>query len=128
MLILGRNSKGSYLLRKLRLCYCIFIQNLVHASLCSSIFLLIIGPVRGLSQIIFPTVSVIMTLRGGGGGWESEGVTLTNQAFFFSQEEGWPLPEKTLEGDHRCCKKALHPKHYAEVLATEGNSWRSSSR
>ena len=28
---------------------------------------------RGLSQIIFPTVSVIMTLRGGGG---SEGVTL----------------------------------------------------
>ena len=23
---------------------------------------------RGLSQIIFPTVSVIMTLRGGGGG------------------------------------------------------------
>ena len=29
--------------------------------------------VRGLSQIIFPTVSVIMTLRGGGG---SEGVTL----------------------------------------------------
>ena len=28
--------------------------------------------VRGLSQIIFPTVSVIMTLRGGG----SEGVTL----------------------------------------------------
>ena len=24
--------------------------------------------VRGLSQIIFPTVSVIMTLRGGGGG------------------------------------------------------------
>ena len=31
--------------------------------------------VRGLSQIIFPTVSVIMTLRGGGGGG-SEGVTL----------------------------------------------------
>ena len=30
--------------------------------------------IRGLSQIIFPTVSVIMTLRGGGGG--SEGVTL----------------------------------------------------
>ena len=30
------------------------------------------------------------------------------------------MPEKTLEGDHRCCKKALHPKHYAEVLATEG--------
>ena len=24
-------------------------------------------------------------------------MTLTNQAFFFSQEEGWPLPEKTLE-------------------------------
>ena len=47
---------------------------------------------------------------------------------FFSQEEGWPLPEKTLEGDHRCYKKALHPKHYVEVLATEGNSWRSSSR
>ena len=46
-------------------------------------------------------------------------MTLTNQAFFFSQEEGWPLPEKTLEEDHRCCKKALHPKHYAEVLATE---------
>ena len=42
-------------------------------------------------------------------------MTLTNQAFF-SQEEGWPLPEKTLEGDHRCCKKALHPKHYAEDL------------
>ena len=62
-----------------------------------------------------------MTLRGGGG-WESEGVTLTNQAFFFSQEEGWPLPEKTLEGDHRCCKKALHPKHYAEVLATDGEA------
>ena len=54
-----------------------------------------------------------MTLRGGGGGgWESEGVTLTNQAFLFT------LPEKTLEEDHRCCKKALHPKHYAEVLAT----------
>ena len=84
--------------------------------------------VRGLSQIIFPTVSVIMTLRGGGGVmWESEGVMLTNQVFF-SQEEGWPLPEKTLEGDHRCCKKSLHPKHYAEVLATEGNSWRSRSR
>ena len=82
--------------------------------------------VRGLSQIIFPTVSVIVTLRGGGG-WESEGVTLTNQTFF-SQEEGWLLPEKTLEEDHRCCKKNLHPKHYAEVLATEGNSWRSSSR
>ena len=46
---------------------------------------------------------------------------------FFSQEEGWPLPEKTLEGDHRCCKKALHPKHYAEVLATEGNSWRAAA-
>ena len=30
--------------------------------------------IRGLSQIIFLTVSVIMTLRGGGGG--SEGVTL----------------------------------------------------
>ena len=44
-------------------------------------------------------------------------MTLTNQTFF-SQEEGWPLPEKTLEEDHRCCKKALHPKHYAEVLAT----------
>ena len=73
-----------------------------------------------------PEVSVIMTLRGGGG-WESEGVMLTNQACFFSQEEGWPLPEKTLEEDHRCCKKALRPKHYAEVLATEGNSWRSSS-
>ena len=28
---------------------------------------------RGLSQIVFPTVSVILTLRGGG----SEGVTLT---------------------------------------------------
>ena len=28
---------------------------------------------RGLSQIVFPTVSVILTLRGGGG---SEGVTL----------------------------------------------------
>ena len=26
------------------------------------------GLLRGLSQIIFPTVSVIMTLRGGGGG------------------------------------------------------------
>ena len=25
------------------------------------------GTLRGLSQIIFPTVSVIMTLRGGGG-------------------------------------------------------------
>ena len=35
-------------------------------------------------------------------------MTLTNQALF-SQEEGWPLPEKTLEKDHRCCKKALHP-------------------
>ena len=35
--------------------------------------------------------------------------------FFSSQEEGWPLPEKTSEGDHRCYKKALHPKHYAEV-------------
>ena len=33
------------------------------------------GLLRGLSQIIFPTVSVIMTLRGGGGGG-SEGVTL----------------------------------------------------
>ena len=54
-------------------------------------------------------------------------MTLTNQALFFSQEEGWPLPEKTLEGDHRCCKKALHPKHYAEVLATEGNSWRAAA-
>ena len=70
-----------------------------------------------------------MTLRGGGGGWESEGVTLTKQALllFFSQEEGWPLPEKTLEEDHRCCKKSPAPKDYAEVLATEGNSWRSSS-
>ena len=29
------------------------------------------------------------------------------------------MPEKTSEGDHRCYKKALHPKHYAEVLATE---------
>ena len=37
------------------------------------------------------------------------------------------MPEKTLEGDHRCCKKALHPKHYAEVLATEGNSWRAAA-
>ena len=26
------------------------------------------------------------------------------------------MPEKTLEEDHRCCKKALHPKHSAEVL------------
>ena len=32
-----------------------------------------------------------------------------------------------MEGDHRCCKKALHPKHYAEVLATEGNSWRAAA-
>ena len=30
------------------------------------------------------------------------------------------MPEKTLEGDHRCCKKkALHPKHYAEVLVKQ---------
>ena len=29
---------------------------------------------RGLSQIIFPTVSVIMTLRGGGGGGGGLGV------------------------------------------------------
>ena len=46
----------------------------------------LVAGLRGLSQIIFPTVSVIMTLRGGGGGWESEGVTLTNQACFFSQD------------------------------------------
>ena len=32
------------------------------------------------------------------------------------------MPEKTWEGDHRCYKKALHPKHYAEVLANERNS------
>ena len=54
-------------------------------------------------------------------------MTLTNQASFFSQEEGWLSPEKTLEGYHRCCKKALHPKHYAEVLATEENSWRAAA-
>ena len=39
-------------------------------------------------------------------------MTLTNcscaevePSVFFSQEEGWPLPEKTSEGDHRCYKK-----------------------
>ena len=69
---------------------------------------------KGLSQIIFRQLA-----SGGGGG--GGGVTLTNQAFF-SQEEGWPLPEKTLEGDRRCCKKALHPNHYAEVLETVGEA------
>ena len=46
MSIFGRNSKGSYLLRKLDYAIVFLFKNLVHASLCSSsFFLLIIGPV-----------------------------------------------------------------------------------
>ena len=32
------------------------------------------------------------------------------------------MPEKTLEGDHRCCKKALHPKHYLQMRETVGEA------
>ena len=32
--------------------------------------------------------------------------------FFFSQEEGWPLPEKMSEGDHRCyCTQSIMQKY-----------------
>ena len=66
-----------------------------------------------------------MTLRGGG----SEGVTLTNcsctevePSVFFSQEEGWPLPEKTSEGDHRCyCTQSIMQK-YLQQRETVGEA------
>ena len=75
--------------------------------------------VRGLSQIIFPTVSVTMTLRGGGGGggggWESEGVTLTNQAFFFHkkwaghcQRKRW---KKTTGAAKKPCTQSIMQKY-----------------
>ena len=47
-------------------------------------------------------------------------MTLTNQALFFSHEEGWPLPEKTLEGDHRCCKKSPAPKALCRSTCNRG--------
>ena len=50
------------------------VEHAYYWDLASLQLMQLLGPlVRGLSQIIFPTVSVIMTLRGGGG---SEGVTL----------------------------------------------------
>ena len=65
----------------------------------------------------------------GGGGGGSEGVTLTNcscmevePSFFFSQEEGWPLPEKTSEGDHRCyCTQSIMQK-YLQQRETVGEA------
>ena len=48
------------------------IGNTIQALGCGTPSCIFNGLFRGLSQIIFPTVSVIMTLRGGG----SEGVTL----------------------------------------------------
>ena len=93
----------------------------------SHFILIIVLTIRGLSQIIFPTVSVIMTLRGGGGGWESEGVTLTNQECFFFTRRGLAIARENVGRRPQVLQKALHPKHYAEVLATEGNSWRAAA-
>ena len=65
-----------------------------------------------------------MMLSGG-----SEGVTLTNcsctqvePSVFFSQEEGWPLPEKMSEGDHRCyCTQSIMQK-YLQQRETVGEA------
>ena len=70
-----------------------------------------------------------MMLRGGGG---SEGVTLTNCSCTEVEPSGFFFTRRGLaiarENVRRRPQVLLHPKHYAEVLATEGNSWRSSSR
>ena len=68
-----------------------------------------------------------MMLSGG-----SVGVTLTNcsctqvePSVFFFTRRGLAIARENVG---RRPQVLLHPKHYAEVLATEGNSWRSSSR
>ena len=41
---------------------------------------------------------------------------------FFSQEEGWPLPEKMSEGDHRCyCTQSIMQK-YLQQRETVGEA------
>ena len=63
-------------------------------------------------------------VKGGGG---SEGVTLTNcsctevepSVFFFYTRRGLAIARENVG---RRPQVLLHPKHYAEVLATEGNS------
>ena len=60
---------------------------------------------------------------GGGGGWESEGVTLTNQAFFFHKKRAGHCQRKRWKETTGTAKKPCT----AEVLATEGNSWRAAA-
>ena len=60
-----------------------------------------------------------MTLRGGGG-WESEGVTLTNQAFFFFTRRGLAIARENVGRRPQVLQKSPAPKALCSSTCNRG--------